>query len=252
MTSVRAKKRGGSALMAALLCALIASLVVAVGSAAAEEGDSAPIRPISEGGFSFPTIQGPSAPEEYPYQYEPLDPEMTFRQVSDQLIAIEYPKYGVQAGMIEAEAAHAADGATVPTSIRFSEDEEGFVITLTVHYRAGNPAAGGAPFVFPISGGKGWAGGYYSVGFEMNEPRPPIGAEPTPPAAPTPCAVPSLHGLSLHAAKARLRDAHCAIGQVRLATGATAGKGKVVKQFRAAGTELATGAPVAVKLGAPR
>jgi hypothetical protein len=47
----------------------------------------------------------------------------------------------------------------------------------------------------------------------------------------------------------RLRAAHCAIGQVHLAAGATAGKGKVVKQFRAAGTDLAAGTPVAVKLG---
>ena len=78
--------------------------------------------------------------------------------------------------------------------------------------------------------------------------EPPAPLEPAP-AAPIPCTVPALHGLSLHAAKARLRAAHCAIGQVRLAAGATAGKGKVVKQFRAAGTELAAGAPVAVKLG---
>jgi PASTA domain len=252
MTSVRAKKRGGSASMAALLCALIASLAFAVSSATAEEGDSAPIRPISQGGYSFPDIQGPTAPEEYPYQYEPLSPEMTFRQVSDQLIVAEYPDDGVQAFTIKAEKAHAADGATVPTSIQLSEDEEGFVITLTVHHRPGNPAAGGAPFAYPVTGGPGWAGGYYSVGFEMNEPRPPASAAPVAPAAPTPCAVPSLHGLSLHAAKARLRGAHCAIGQVRLAAGATAGKGKVVKQFRPAGTELADGTPVAVKLGAPR
>jgi beta-lactam-binding protein with PASTA domain len=61
--------------------------------------------------------------------------------------------------------------------------------------------------------------------------------------------VPSLHGLGLRSAKSSLRTANCAIGQVHLAKGATAGKGKVVKQFRAAGTELAAGAPVAVKLG---
>jgi hypothetical protein len=171
---------------------------------------------------------------------------MTFRQVSDQLIVFEYPKYGVEAGSIQAEAAHAADGATVPTSIRLSEDEEGFIITLVVHHRAGDPAAGWAPFVYPISGGPGWEGGFHTQVVELTEPQPPPVAEPAASAA---CTVPSLHDLSLKAAKVRLRAADCALGEVHLATGATAGKGKVVKQFRTAGTELAAGAPVAVKLG---
>jgi len=246
MTSVRAKKRWG---WAALFCALVAS-AVAVAPAAAEEGDSAPIRPLSEGGFSFPDIQGPTAPEEYPLQYE-RDPELTMRQVDDQTIVVEYFKYGVESGSIKAEPAHAADGAAVPTSIRLSEDAEGFVVTEIVHHRAGNPAAGGASFVYPVSGGSGWVGGFHTTVVELNEPRP---SSPEPPASaiPTPCTVPSLRGLSLRAAKAHLRSAHCVIGQVRLASGATAAKGKVVKQFRAAGTELVAGTPVAVKLAAHR
>ena len=42
------------------------------------------------------------------------------------------------------------------------------------------------------------------------------------------------------------------MGSVRSTSrpGRRAGKGKVVKQFHAVGTELAAGAPVAVKLGA--
>jgi hypothetical protein len=252
MTSVRAKKRRRLAATVVLLCALVTSGAVAVAPAAAEEGDSPPIRPISEGGFSFPDIQGPTAPEEYPLQYAELDPELTMRQVDDQTIVVEYVKQGVEAFSIKAKPAHDADGAAVPTSVRLSEDEEGFVVTEIVHPRAGNPAAGGAPFVYPVSGGSGWLGGYYAVAFEMNEPRPPTSTEPTAPAIPTPCTVPSLRGLSLRAAKARLRAAHCSIGQVRLATGATAAKGKVAKQFRAAGAELVAGAPVAVKLATPR
>ena len=121
-------------------------------------------------------------------------------------------------------------------------------MTFIVHHRAGNPAAGGAPFAYPITMGEGWAGGYHSVGYEMNEPAKPPAPTPPAPAAPT-CAVPSLHGLSLKSAKARLRSADCSIGPVRLAPGASAGKGEVVKQFRTAGTELAAGTPVAVKLG---
>lgn len=246
MTSVRVEKRRRMTAMAALLCALLACLAVAAAPAAAEEGDSAPIRPLSEGGLGFGTITGPTAPEEYPLQYEHLSPELEMRQVSDQLIVVEYVKYGVQSGSIKAVPAHDVSGATVPTSIRLSEDEEGPVVTLVVTHRAGNPAAGGAPFDYPITEGAGWSGGYRAIGVEMNEPHAP--APPASPATPTPCVVPALHGLSLKAAKARLRAAHCAIGQVRLAAGATAGKGKVVKQFHPAGTRLAAGASVAVKL----
>lgn len=218
--------------------------------AAAEEGDSAPIRPVSEGGLGFGTITGPTAPEEYPLQYEHLSPELKMRQVSDQLIVVEYVEYGVQSFSIEAVAAHDASGATVPTSIHLSEDEVGPVITLIVSHRAGNLAAGGAPFDYPILAGEGWEGGFYAHGVEMNGPLT-VAVEPSAPALapPTPCVVPALHDLSLKAAKARIRAAHCEVGTIRLAAGATAGKGKVVKQFHPAGTELATGAPVAVKLG---
>ena len=98
-------------------------------------------------------------------------------------------------------------------------------------------------------GGPGWLGGFSTVWVEMNNPTPTAPDASTIPVAPTLCSVPSLHGLSLRVAKAHLRAAHCSIGAIRLAAGATAGKGKVVKQFRAAGTELASGVPVCVKLG---
>lgn len=122
-------------------------------------------------------------------------------------------------------------------------------MTFIVHHRAGNPAAAGAPFVYPITEGPGWEGGYRTISVPLVEPQSP---SPTPtPAepAPIPCTVPSLHGLSLRAAKVRLHAAHCSIGQVHLAAGATEGKGKVVKQFQPAAADLAAGAPVAVKLG---
>jgi hypothetical protein len=253
MASGATNKRRRTAEIAVLLCLLIAGLAVAVAPAAAEEGNSAPIRPLSEGGLGFGTITAPTAPEEYPLQYDHLSPELRLRQVSEQLIVAEYFEYGVQAFTIGAVAAHDVDGAKVPSSIRLSEDEEGPVITLIVSHRAGNPAAGGVPFAYPILSGEGWEGGYQVHGFEMNGPLT-IPVEPTVPAAPASmtCMVPALRGLSLKGAKARLRAAHCAIGDVHLGAGATAGKSKVVKQFRAAGTEIPSGAPVAVKLGSAR
>jgi hypothetical protein len=245
MTSVRAKKRRRAAAIAALLCALVASLAIVVAPAAAEEGDSAPLRPASEFGLSFGEIRSVTYPEEYPLQFE-LGEEQFMRQVDEQEVVVEYTGH-FKAFSIKAPLEHDAEGANVPTTLKFSG---GDVVTFVVHHRGGNPAAGGAPFVYPITGGAGWLGGFHTTVAEMNNPQGPP-ADSTPSEPPPTCVVPALHDLSLHAAKARLRAAHCSIGQVRLATGATAAKGKVAKQFRAAGTELPAGAPVAVKLAAP-
>jgi hypothetical protein len=230
---------------AAILCALLAAA-----PAAAETGDSAPIRPVSDGGFSFPDIPGPEAPEEYPLQWGPLSPELKMRQVSDQEIVVEYINYGITSYTVKAPLAHAADGATVPTTLALTEDDEGPVVTIVVHHRPGNPQAGFVPFQYPVTGGAGWEGGYRTFSTELNEHKPPTTEPPPAPPSPAPtCKVPSLHGFGLVAVKKLLRGADCGVGQVRLARGATKGKGKVVKQFRPAGTELEAGAPVAVKLG---
>jgi hypothetical protein len=250
-TRAGGKRRGRLAAFAALPCALVVSLAFGVAGAAAETGDSAPIRPVSESGFGFPEITGPEAPEEYPLQFEPVGPEGRMRQVSDQEIVIEYVDSGHIAYSLYAEPAHAADGATVPTTIALTEDVDGPVVTLIVHFRAGNPAAGGAPFDFPIVEGTGWEGGYRTFSFELNEPTSPATIPPPAPAPPDPtCTVPSLRGLGLRAARERLRADDCAIGRVHLAAGATTGKGKVVRQFKSAGTRLTAGTPVAVKLAA--
>jgi hypothetical protein len=240
---------------AALLCALVASLAVAVAPAAAESGDAAPVRNLDDGGMVFGTIAGPEAPEEYPFHVG-LGEEQFLEQISATEVGAFYPGHA-PAFLLSAEAAHDAVGATVPTTLQQTGPEQ---VTLTVHHREGNPAADGAPFVYPITAGTGWPGGFHTVTVEMNNPlgnagegvretNPPAPTEPIP--VPT-CKVPSLRGDSLRGAKNRLRAAHCGIGAVRLAAGATAGNGKVVKQFHAAGTELAAGAPVAVKLGVGR
>jgi hypothetical protein len=245
MMSLGVKRRGASAVIAALVCVLAAILVVGVAPAAAEEeGDSAPLRPVSEGGLTFGEIRSPSDPEKYPLQFE-LGKEQIMRQVDEHEVVVEYPGH-VVAYTIEAPLAHDAVGANVPTTFELGEND---VLTFFVHHREGNPLASGAPFVYPIISGAGWEGGYHVISVELNDSHPPSPTTVSAPVAPTPCSVPSLHGLSLKAAKARLRAAHCSIGEVHLVAGAGAANGKVVKQFRAAGTELAAGASVAVKLG---
>jgi hypothetical protein len=226
-----------------------ASYVYPVTTITPEERDTAPLRDLDEGGMGFPTIQGPESPERYPFRVS-LGEEQFLRQVSPTEVQVFNAGYS-SAGTIEAVKASAADGAKVPTTLEQTGRD---VVTLVVHHRAGNPAAGGAPFDYPIIQGEGWEGGFFTGIVQMSNPNgEPAGSltdEPSPSTSAARCTVPRLRGLKLRAAKARLRGAHCEIGKVLLATGATAGKGKVVKQFRAAGTELAAGAPVAVKLGA--
>lgn len=69
------------------------------------------------------------------------------------------------------------------------------------------------------------------------------------PAATRACRVPRLGGAKLVAAKNRIREAGCKVGNVKMLDGATAKSGVVVKQNPKAGKILAPGAKVHVKLG---
>lgn len=210
-------------------------------------------------------ITGPESPESVSFRVE-LGPRQILRQVSPTEVQVLYTD-GTESFVIEAEKDHDADGARVPTTLEMTGED---VITFTVHHRAGNPFAGGAPFDYPITAGEGWEGGPFQTVIikgppdetelremserermerEITEASPAAVVEPPPVVT---CKVPMLRGYSLRGAKNLLRAAHCGIGAVHLATGATAGKGKVVKQFHAAGAELAAGAPVPVKLGGDR
>jgi hypothetical protein len=235
-----------------------ASFVYPVTTITPEERDTAPIREYD--GFMFPKILGPESPERYPLRVD-LGARQELRQLSPTEAQVVYID-GTEAFAIEVEKAHDAVGASVPTTLEKTGED---VITVTVHHRAGNPSDGGAPFDYPITAGEGWEGGPFQTvivqgpldGAELRamRERELIEASPPAPTKPLPvitCKVPALRGYSLRAAKNRLRAAHCAVGAVRLAAGATLGKGKVVKQFHSAGTELAAGAPVAVKLGRSR
>jgi hypothetical protein len=218
--------------------------------------------PVYGGFFGFPMISSVMAPEAYSWRVG-LGARQELRQVSPTEVQVVYID-GTEAFAITPEKAHDADGARVPTTLEMTGEDE---ITLTVHHRAGNPAAGGAPFDYPITAGEGWEGGPFQTVIVKGPPdetelreiserdrmeKMIIEASPAAQVEPPPaitCRVPTLRGYSLRGAKNRLWAAHCGIGAIHLAAGATAGKGKVVRQFHPAGTELEAGAPVAVKLG---
>jgi hypothetical protein len=212
---------------AALLCA------AAPAAALAEEV------PPFDGAMSFPAIQDSSGPEEFTWEVR-LGEGQTLEQVDDQRAVVRYED-GQASFEIRAVAAHAADGATVPTTLAVTEPN---LITLTVHHRAGNPAAGGAPFDYPVVAGQGWEGGFIQVIGVMPPPT-----EQTPPAVAVEeatCRVPRLSYRSLRAARRALRQSNCSLGPVR---GERARGARVVKQYRRPGAALPAGAEVGVKLG---
>jgi hypothetical protein len=104
--------------------------------------------PVYEGDMRFPAIYSPSEPEEFSWEV-PLGEEMEMQQIDEREIGVYYSN-GHPAFAIQAEFAADAVGATVPTTIQIAGEN---VFTLAVHHRERNPAAGGAPFVYPITAG---------------------------------------------------------------------------------------------------
>jgi hypothetical protein len=200
-----------------------------------------------DGAMTFAPIQGVESSEDYCWEVQ-LAEGQELRQIDGRDAAVYYAS-GHIAFVIPAEEAHDAQGASVPTTLTVSQPN---LITLTVHHREGNPAAGGAPFVYPVLNGAGWEGGLQAVEIagppdesesrQSPSPAAPAAEEPPPP----PCVVPILRGRSLRSARVALRRANCRLGPVHGERGRGA---RVVRQYRAAGKSLAAGTEVGVKLG---
>lgn len=182
-------------------------------------------------GQTFPAIQGPEGPEEYSWEVN-LAENQELRQVDETHAGVFYED-GPQAFGITATAAHDVEGATVPTTLAVTPPN---VITLTVHHRAGNPAAGGAPFHYPVVQGAGWEGGFRTEEATVIEgDRPP--PEPT-------CVVPDISNRTLRASRKILHLAHCKLGKVR---GERRREVHVIEQYRPVGKVLPVWTAVDVK-----
>jgi hypothetical protein len=242
-----------------LLIAYFSVLCLLAAAPAPAAPASAP--PSVYGGIlSFGEIHGPLDSEEFSWTVT-LSDEQELVYVDEQEAAIYYTDNHQLAGIITPTPAHDAVGSTVPTSLRVSE---GDIVTLIVHHRAGNPAASGAPFVYPISEGQGWEGGFHTevvIGppdeSELREERERIAREEweaaqraaAQQAAVKTCRVPWLTDASLKASRRRLTAADCGVGKVTKRKGVAAKSGHVVGQHPRPGTVLAPGAPVALTLG---
>lgn len=217
---------------------LVAGLLVLPAAASAQSC------PPFDGLMSFQDIQGPEDPEDYCWEVNLSEGE-ELRQI-DETRAGVFWEDGTRAMLITAQLAHDAEGVSVPTTIIVAEPN---LVTLTVHHREGNPAAGGAPFDYPVVAGVGWQGGFQSV--QIQGPPDESVLEPKTPALPaeeafTPtCEVPVLQGRTLKAARRALLRADCALGPVR---GHRHPGARVVKQYRSAGKVLPAGAEVGVRL----
>ena len=195
--------------------------------------------------MTFPDIQDLLGPEEFSWEVT-LSGGQALEQVSDQLVRVYYtdaPEH--TAFVIAAVSAHDAVGTTVPTTLAAPS---GNVITLTVRHRDGNPAAGGAPFDYPVIAGEGWEGGLQTSVVQM----PPAELRPAGRGAVLAsegCLVPRLKSRGLRRSKKKLRETGCRIGEVTIRKGASAKTGRVVRQSPKPGTLLGSGAEVDVVLG---
>ncbi|HEX6667755.1 MAG TPA: PASTA domain-containing protein [Solirubrobacterales bacterium] len=213
-------------------------IAAGLGVLAMAPGSASAAPPIYDGGMVFSAIQGPDGPEEYSWEVQ-LGSDQGIEQVNDQELSVFYIEDHHSVLGIRARPAHDAEGAAVPTSLRL---DEGNVVTLIVHHRAGNPAAGGAPFTYPVTGGSGWEGG-----FQTYQVKGPPGDVPPP--EPPHCVVPKLKGLTLSASRVQAKNAGCRIGAVRRASGVAAKRGHVARQLPAPGAVLAPGTAVHLRLG---
>jgi PASTA domain len=230
--------------------------MLVLGCAGIAPADAAGL-PQFDGVMTFPSIQGPADPEEYSWEVT-LEEGQALEAVDEKHAQVYYVDDHQTAFAIAAVAAHDADGISVPTSLAVSE---GSVITLTVHHRAGNPAAAGTPFDYPVIVGEGWSGGFVTEVVpgpkdeqELREERErkereELEALRRSEVRPRGCRVPELRGRRLVGSMRALRRANCTVGQVWRRKGATAKTGQVVKQSPRPGTLLGSGAQVNVVLG---
>lgn len=186
-------------------------------------------------GMSFPAIQGPDGPEEFSWQVNLREGQ--YLQQLDETHAGVFSEDGHPVFSIEAVAAHAADGVTVPTTLAVTAPN---IITLTVHHRAGNPTASGAPFEYPVIAGSGWEGGIQTH-FVEGPPGDQNVPDPT-------CTVPDLGNRTLRASRKILHASHCRLGRVR---GERNRAVHVVAQYRLIGKVLPAWTRVDVKALAP-
>jgi sugar lactone lactonase YvrE len=130
------------------------------------------IRPIYDGDLTFQAIRDASASSEYLWDVSLSEGQ--YLRALDEEHAEVYNEGGQSAFGVRVIPAHDAVGTAVPTALAVIGPH---TVALRVQFKAGNPAAGGAPFVYPIVAGAGWEGGFQTFSFEIPPPEPPPGPD---------------------------------------------------------------------------
>jgi sugar lactone lactonase YvrE len=123
-----------------------------------EEHVDTVLRPAYDGLMTFQAIRDQSGSESYSWTVS-LAAGESLEEIDEKHAGIFWDD-GTQAMLIAAEAAHGADGSSVPTTLAVSD---GNVITLMVHHRT-------AGTVYPVVAGVGWEGGFQTVQSEIVDP----------------------------------------------------------------------------------
>jgi streptogramin lyase len=120
------------------------------------------VRPLYNGAQTFMAIRDTAAPIEYSWRVN-LEEDQDLISIDSQHAIVKWDN-GPTAFTITAGAAHDAIGTTLPTTISVA----GNVLTLYVPHRNPSPAGGG--YVYPVTAGPGWQGGFQT--YEVMMPPP--------------------------------------------------------------------------------
>jgi sugar lactone lactonase YvrE len=113
-------------------------------------------RPLYDGSMTFEAIRSPDSPESYSWEVQ-LEEGQTLKLTSEHSAEIYYED-GTPAMEIDAEPAHDATGAEVPTSLAVSGGNE---VDLTIHHHA--LTSEGKTVVYPVLAGSGYQVGHEEV-----------------------------------------------------------------------------------------
>jgi sugar lactone lactonase YvrE len=121
------------------------------------------VRPLYSGAQTFTAIRDATAPVAYSWQVS-LEEDQTL-SLSDSNHAFVRWDSGHVAFTITASSAHDAIGTELPTTLSVAGD----VLTLNVPHRSPSPAGGS--YIYPVTAGTGWQGGFQTYEVAMPPPE---------------------------------------------------------------------------------
>lgn len=117
------------------------------------------LRPASDGLMAFQAIRESGGPQHFSWRFANLAEGDTLKLIDERHAGVFWED-GTLALLVTARQAHDAHGTAVPTSLSISGD----VLTFNVHHRDNS-------YVYPVTGGAGWLGGFTTAPVHMPPPE---------------------------------------------------------------------------------